>query len=146
MAWENIELITPETRGFIYLIINTTNNKLYVGKKKTVTERRVTVEGRKNKKYVVTPSNWRNYYGSCKPLLDDIDILGKSKFRRVILGAYKELHTVNYGEAELQFLKRVLDANGSFKWYNKNIKITAMREPADRDYIERLDKVLKGLE
>lgn len=145
MSWENIELVTPKTRGFIYLIINTTNNTLYVGKKKTISERRVAVAGRTNKKRVVTSSNWKSYYGSCKALLEDINKLGKSKFRRVILGAYDELHTVNYGEAELQFLKQVLDTNGSFKWYNKNIKITTMREPADREYIKRLNKILEGL-
>lgn len=144
--WENIELVTPKTRGFVYLIVNTQDNKLYVGKKKTISERRITVEGRTNKRRLTTPSNWKAYYGSCTELTADILKLGKDKFRRIILGAYDELHTVNYGEAELQFLFQVLDANGSFKWYNKNIKITTMREPADRQYVERLNNILKELQ
>lgn len=143
--WENSDLVKDSTRGFIYLIINLTNNKLYVGKKKTVMEKRVEVKGRTNKKLVTTPSNWKAYYGSSKELLEDITKLGKDKFRRIVLGAYKELHTVNYGEAELQFLMQVLDESGKFKWYNKNITIKAMRPPVSRDYQVRLMEVLEGL-
>ena len=145
MTWENQELIQPSSRGFIYLIINTTNNKLYVGKKKLLSEKRVAVAGRVNKKKVTTPSNWMNYYGSSKELLEDIAKLGKDKFRRIILGAYSELHTVNYGEAEIQFHMRVLDTMNSYQWYNKNITINAMRPPADRSYQVRLMAVLESL-
>lgn len=145
MTWENQDLIEPSSRGFIYLIVNTTNNKLYVGKKKLVTEKRVAVEGRVNRKKVVTPSNWMNYYGSSKELLEDVAKLGKDKFRRIILGAYSELHTVNYGEAEIQFNMRVLDTMNNYQWYNKNITIKAMRPPADRAYQVRLMTVLGSL-
>lgn len=145
MEWENKELIEPSSRGFIYLIINTTNKKLYVGKKKLLLEKHVTVVGRVNKKKVTTPSNWEKYYGSSKELLEDVAKLGKGKFRRIILGAYSELHTVNYGEAEIQFNMRVLDTMNTYKWYNKNITIKAMRPPVDRAYQVRLMSILEGL-
>lgn len=143
--WHNIDLVKPTTRGFIYLIVNKTNKKLYIGKKKTVSETRISVAGSIRKKKVVKPSNWRVYYGSCKELTEDISKIGKDKFDRYILGAYDELHTVNYGEAELQFLLQVLDEEGEFKYYNKNIKITSMRPPVDRLYVERVKEIIKGL-
>lgn len=143
--WENSELVESSTRGFIYLIINKTNNKLYIGKKKTISEKRVEVKGSTRKKKITTPSNWKTYYGSSKELTEEVERLGKDKFRRIILGAYKELHTVNYGEAEIQFLMQVLDEKGKFEWYNKNITIKAMRPPVSRDYQVRLMEVLEGL-
>lgn len=144
--WINEELVKPSTRGFIYLIVNTKDKKLYVGKKKAISETRVKVAGRVNRKRVIKPSNWKSYYGSCKPLLADIKRHGKENFTRYILGAYSELHTVNYGEAELQFLMHVLDEDPQgYSWYNKNIKITAMRPPADREYVRRLNEILKEL-
>lgn len=142
--WHNADLVKPTTRGFIYLIVNTLNKKLYIGKKKTISETRVAVAGSTRKKKVVKPSNWKAYYGSCKELTADIDKIGKDKFDRYILGAYDELHTVNYGEAELQFLLNVLDEGGEFKYYNKNIKITSMRSPINRDYIDRVNEIIKG--
>lgn len=143
--WNNIDLVKPTTRGFIYLIVNKTNKKLYIGKKKTISETKISVAGTTRKKKVVKPSNWRLYYGSCKELTADIEKIGKDKFDRYILGAYDELHTVNYGEAELQFLLQVLDEGGNFEFYNKNIKITSMRPPVDREYVRRVKEIIKGL-
>ena len=139
--WENKELVTEETRGFVYLIVNTVDKKFYLGKKKTVSERRVAVPGRKNKKLVVTPSDWQKYWGSCAPLLEDKKRLGEGSFRRIILGTYRNLHTVNYAEAEMQFLERVLDETGN--WYNGNILTKVMRPPEDRQYLKRLARVMK---
>lgn len=144
-CWENEHLVTESTRGFIYLIVNEAEDKYYIGKKKTISERRVAVAGRKNRKRVVTPSNWKSYYGSSEALKKDVVRLGKDTFRRIILGAYDELHTVNYGEAELQFLCNVLDEGNEDKWYNGNINIKAMRPPKNRDYIVRLKEVLEDL-
>lgn len=143
--WHNLDLVKPATRGFIYLIVNKTNKKLYIGKKKTISETKVAVAGSLRKKKVVKPSNWRTYYGSCKELTADISKIGSHNFDRYILGAYDELHTVNYGEAELQFLLKVLDEGGEFEFYNKNIKITSMRNPVNRDYVDRVKEIIKGL-
>lgn len=144
-TWYNIDLVKPTTRGFVYLIINTTNNKLYVGKKKTITETRVKVAGRVNRKRVVKPSNWKSYWGSCKELKEDIKKIGVDNFEKYILASYDELHSVNYGEAELQFFLKVLDEDGDYDFYNKNIKITSMRPPANRDYIKRVKEILKNV-
>lgn len=143
--WVNSHLVTPATRGFIYLIINKTNNKLYIGKKKAITELRVKVAGRVNRKKVVKPSNWKTYWGSCKELTADIKELGVENFDKYILASYDELHSVNYGEAELQFFLKVLDEGGDYAFYNKNIKITSMRPPENRDYIKRVKEILKNV-
>lgn len=143
--WNNIDLVKPTTRGFIYLIVNKETKKLYIGKKKTISETKVSVAGSTRKKRVVKPSNWRLYYGSCKELTEDITKIGKHNFDRYILGAYDELHTVNYGEAELQFILQVLDEGGKHEFYNKNIKITSMRPPVNREYVDRVKEIIKGL-
>lgn len=146
--WINENLVTEKTRGFIYLIINTEKDKYYVGKKKTITETKKTVIGKTTGKprnvRVTKESNWRDYYGSSKELTEDVKLYGKDKFKRIILGAYDELHSVNYGEAELQMIVQCLDENNTDKWYNKNIMIKAMRPPKDRKYIEELRKYYKG--
>ena len=147
LQWEGQDLLTPSSRGFVYLIINVPEEKLYIGKKKMVSERRVAVAGRVNKKIVRTPSNWKTYYGSCKPLLADLERLGKNNFRRIVLGSWSELHSVNYAEAHLQFALGVLSdgKHNGFKFYNRNIKITTMRYPTDTEYIKRVERILKGL-
>ena len=145
--WENEHLVLPASRGFVYMIINMKDMKLYVGKKKTVSERSIAVEGRKNRKRFTVESDWKKYWGSCKPLLEDIKKLGEEHFRKVILGAYNELHSVNYAEAEIQFLVQVLDEKtpDDYEWYNNNISIKAMRPPKDRDYIKVLTEIMKKL-
>lgn len=145
-AWENIEEITEKTKGFVYLIVNLETNKLYVGKKQTFSKTSTTVAGRKNKKWTIKPSNWRAYYGSCKPLSADIKKLGKHKFRRIILGAFNDLNSVNYAEAELQFVLGVLaDKANGFEYYNGEIRIRVMKFPTNREYIKRVQEILKGL-
>lgn len=145
MPWINEKLVTNKTRGFVYLIVNTVDNRLYIGKKKTISETRVAVAGRVNKKRITKPSNWKLYYGSSKDLLADIKKHGKGRFKRYILGAFDELHSVNYAEAELQFLLEVLNAESKHSYYNGNIKITTMRFPTNRDYIKIAEDIIKGL-
>jgi hypothetical protein len=41
-----------------------------------------------SKKLVVKESNWKDYWGSCKPLLEDIKKLGSEKFKREIFTLY----------------------------------------------------------
>lgn len=59
--------------GFIYLITNTLTGRRYLGKKWFVN-----ANNSKKKK-------WQMYTGSCAPLNDDIEILGKSSFTFTIL-------------------------------------------------------------
>ena len=56
--------------GFVYLITNTTNGRMYVGKKLARFKRsRPPLKGRKNKRRYKVNSDWQDYYGSSDCLL-----------------------------------------------------------------------------
>ena len=141
--WNNLELVKPTSRGFVYLIVNTVTGMLYIGKKNTFNKTSKAVVGRKNRAWTTKVSNWKEYYGSSKTLTADIIKLGKSKFKRYILGAFDELHSVNYAEADLQFHFGVLCDDADKKYYNRNIKVTTMRYPTNRDYLKVAEDIIK---
>ena len=71
--------VPKNMEGFVYLITNLTNEKKYVGKKHFWTRQKDKKTGRRKKK----ESDWRNYYGSCEELKEDIKLLGKENFLRI---------------------------------------------------------------
>ena len=55
--------------GFVYLITNTTNGRMYIGKKLAKFKRsRPPLKGRKNKRRYKVHSDWQDYYGSSDDL------------------------------------------------------------------------------
>jgi len=65
--------------------------------------------GRKvTKKLVISESNWKDYWGSCKPLLEDLKNLGEDKFKREILMICKSKKLLTYWEAAFQMKEDVL--------------------------------------
>ena len=63
--------------GFVYLITNTTNGRMYVGKKLAKFKRsRPPLKGRKNKRRYKVNSDWQDYYGSSDDLTIDVNKLG----------------------------------------------------------------------
>lgn len=102
--------------GFVYLITNLVNDKKYIGKKLFTKAAIRRVKGRK-KKYR-KESNWCDYYGSCEPLLEDVRLLGKEKFRRDILYLCETKRDMTFYEVREQFFRRVLEIPG---YYNTNI-------------------------
>jgi hypothetical protein len=125
---EDFGEITPY--GFIYIIENIETGKFYIGKKQLMSTTNVKMgkkeiaeqpiqRGRKvTKKQIIKESNWKEYWGSNKSLLDDIKTLGKDKFKREILTicSTKKLHT--YYELSTQCIYNVLQSNS----YNDNIE------------------------
>ena len=106
--------------GFVYLIINKTNHKKYIGRKYFWQFR--TPRGKKRK--VKSESDWKNYYGSCPELKEDIDKLGRENFSRTILSLHKTKGKTNFGETSQLFKKDVLTEsldNGDPAFYNGNI-------------------------
>ena len=83
--------------GFVYRITNNTNNKKYIGRKFFYTSK--TKQVNKKKKKIKVESDWLDYYGSNKTLLEDIERLGKGAFHREILHLCKTKGTCNYYEA-----------------------------------------------
>jgi hypothetical protein len=88
--------------GFIYRITNMENGHDYIGKT------RPPLKGKKNKRRSMVESDWKTYYGSSRRLLEDIELLGKDKFKREIICLCDARGETNYMEAKIQFEENVL--------------------------------------
>ena len=102
--------------GFVYLITNTVTDRKYIGRKFYHTYR---------KKKRVKESNWREYAGSCKPLKEDMQRMGKDKFTFEIICNYKTRGGVVSGEVHFQTDNDVLSPEllpcGERLYYNGQI-------------------------
>ena len=115
--------------GFIYVIQDIVNKKLYLGKK----QYRGTGKINKGQE-----SNWRWYISSSKELSESIKINGKNKFVFVAIEQYKTKGGLSYAESwSLMYAQTPVYSE---KWYNVLInKITwAVREPPTERHKRRL--------
>lgn len=106
--------------GFVYLITNKSNHRKYIGRKYLWQFR--TPKGKKRK--VKSESNWKEYYGSCPELKEDIDKFGRENFSRTILSLHKTKGKTNFEETRQLFNNNVLTEaldNGVPAFYNSNI-------------------------
>ena len=120
--------------GFVYLIENKLNGRKYIGRKYLWQFR--TPKGKKRK--VKSESNWKEYYGSCPELKEDIDKLGRENFSRTIISLHKTKGKTNFEETRRLFINNVLTEsldNGEPAFYNSNILNRYFR----KDYYERND-------
>jgi hypothetical protein len=131
MTWSYQGVIVdelPETCvGFVYLITNTTNNRMYIGKKlakfsKTTYKTIKLKNGTKKKKKLKgkIDSDWKTYYGSSPELTKDVIALGIGQFTREILYYCKSKSECSYIEAREQFSRRVLESKD---FYNGHIQV-----------------------
>ena len=131
MTWSYQGVIVdelPETcAGFVYLITNTTNNRMYIGKKlakfsKTTYKTIKLKNGTKKKKKLKgkIDSDWKTYYGSSPELTKDVIALGAEQFTREILYYCKSKSECSYIEAREQFSRRVLESKD---FYNGHIQV-----------------------
>lgn len=116
----------PESAiGFIYKITNLLDSRIYIGKKalthrkKTRISKRekATTKTRKTFKVTATDSKWTSYWGSCKPLLEDIKLSGEHNFRKEIILFCFDKQSLTYQEVRHQILYGVLENDT----YNSNI-------------------------
>ena len=117
--------------GFVYLITNLTNNRQYIGRKYFWSFRKPPGKKRKVKK----ESDWKNYYGSCPELKEDIEHLGRQNFSRIILSVHKTSGKTNFEETRQLFVNGVLTEaldSGIPRYYNGNILNRYFR----KDYYE----------
>lgn len=114
--------------GYIYITTNTLTGKFYIGKKAYLHKRKkkltkkelaeIKTRGRKPVyKIEYVDSDWKNYYGSSKELLDDIKLLGKENFKVEIIRECKGRKSLSYWEVYYQFFYNVLEKDT----YNGNI-------------------------
>ena len=108
--------------GFVYIIENKTDNRMYIGKKLFKFKRTKKVKGR-NKK-VLIDSDWKKYWGSNKNLKEDVLELGEDKFERKILCLCKSKGEMNYYESKYQFDLCVLESD---RFYNEWIIVKVHR-------------------
>ena len=120
--------------GFVYLIRNNLNDRKYIGRKYLWSYR--TPKGKKRK--VKFESDWKNYYGSCPELKEDIEKFGRENFSRTILSLHKTKGKTNFEETRQLFAHNVLTEgldNGVPRYYNSNILNRYFR----KDYYGRSD-------
>ena len=106
--------------GFVYCITNNENGRQYIGRKYFWKFR--TPKGKKRK--VKSESDWKNYYGSCPELKEEIQQLGKQNFSRVILSLHNTKGQTNFEETRQLFVQGVLTeslGDGTPTYYNSNI-------------------------
>ena len=114
--------------GFVYKVTNLENDKIYIGKKvlqHTLTKKLTLKEKAAWNKPGKVPtkrkeskeSDWAKYYGSCKPLLEDLKFYGPPSFTREILEFCFSKKQLSYYEVYYQMRYDVLAIDS----YNENI-------------------------
>lgn len=115
--------------GYIYLITNLLDNRIYVGRKMLSSNRKVRLtkkekllpeNKRKTFKRVIKSTGWENYWGSSEDLLADVKLLGENKFKREILLFTTDKTSTSFYEMYFQIKYDVLFAPS----YNKHIANT----------------------
>jgi|ETNmetMinimDraft_18_1059904.scaffolds.fasta_scaffold12162_2 hypothetical protein len=95
--------------GFVYRITNLSNGYDYIGRKYFNTVRKLNpLKGFKRKRKVTKETDWQDYWGSSKRLLEDIEKHGKHNFKREIICLCSSRGQTNYMEAKIQFDEDVL--------------------------------------
>lgn len=124
MTWlfEGKEFEPPDwAYGFIYLIVNNSNGKKYIGRKFLTKAGYKQVKGKRKK--IRKESDWADYYGSSPQLQKDVEEFGKDNFTRTIIRLCKTRGECNYMEAKLIFhYDAVLDPNYYNTWVQCKIQ------------------------
>ena len=101
--------------GFVYLITNKLNGRKYIGKKFFWSKGHRMVN--KKRKRILKESDWKKYFGSNKPLQEDVKKYGPENFEREILHLCSSKSECAYLEAYEQFVRHVLmDDNYYNEW------------------------------
>lgn len=127
MSWKykegtisSIEEFPEGTQGFVYQVIHNPSGKKYIGKKtlyfsrkKPLTKKEKLEWNKPGKipksKTVISESDWKNYYGSNKFILEEIKKGNHSDFSRTILDFGKTKKNLTYLELKHQILNNVLE-------------------------------------
>jgi hypothetical protein len=126
---ENINQIPETALAFIYRIERISDGKFYVGRKMLSSNRKVRLtkkekllpeNKRKIFKRVIKETDWKDYWGSSKELLEDIKLLGKESFKREILCFTTSKSDTSFYEMFYQMKFNVLFENS----YNGHIANT----------------------
>lgn len=114
--FEPDEELLKEYVGFVYLITEKETGKKYVGKKLFWNSKILPVtKKRKRRQRTKVESNWRDYFGSNKMLLERVESCGATEYDREILRLCKTKGECSYYETKEQFDREVLFSD---EYYN----------------------------
>jgi len=112
--------------GFVYIITDLDTEKKYIGKKFFTKAKTKIVNKRKKRTRV--QSDWLDYFGSNKLLIEEVKNKGQDKFRREIIKLCKSKGECSYWEAKLQFEHDVLYSDNYYNdWIMCKIARTHLR-------------------
>lgn len=129
VEYDSVDKFPENCIGFVYKITNIKTGKFYIGKKslfsnvrKKLTKKELAEysgPGRKpTKKLVTSESNWIDYWGSNKGILQEIKEEGTDNFRKEILKFCFNKKQLTYWEVHYQCVNEVLLTDKS---YNDNV-------------------------
>lgn len=121
--------------GFIYLIHDTVNDRMYIGKKQYFGT------GQANRGQ---ETNWKWYTSSCKALQDAIKANDKEEFLFYVLDEYQIRGTLGFAETwSLMFVEAPANRD---KWYNMLVnKISwSVKEGISQKHKDRLKAIIAG--
>jgi hypothetical protein len=123
--------------GFVYVITDKSNNKMYVGKKTFWSKKTLPpLKGKTRKRRSVVESDWKKYYGSSDLVKQLLLEHGEVNFHREILHTCKSKGEMGYIEAKEQFDRNVLlDDN----YYNGIVNCRI-----HRNHVKRLKEMYLG--
>lgn len=95
--------------GFVYIITDTLNGKLYIGKKGLVTVKTLPpLKGQKRKRKKIVETDWKTYYGSNETIKALVESEGTERFTREIIHLCKTKGEMSYIEMKEQIMRDVL--------------------------------------
>ena len=129
VEYDSVDKFPKNCIGFVYKITNIQTGKFYIGRKslysnvkKKLTKKELSElsgPGRKpTKKLVTSESNWMDYWGSNKGILQEIKEEGTSIFNKEILRFCYNKKQLTYWEVHYQCVNNVLLTDKS---YNDNV-------------------------
>jgi hypothetical protein len=105
--------------GFVYLIHNHNNDKMYIGKKFFWSIKKLPpLKGKNRRRIKKVQSDWKQYWGSSNKLLSDIEQQGLDNMERHVLLLCKSKTECAYFELKEQMDRNVLL---SHNYYNEFI-------------------------
>ena len=108
-AYEPLEEELKQWVGFVYVITDRSNNKMYVGKKQFWSKKTLPpLKGKTRKRRSIVESDWKKYYGSSDLVKQLLTEHGEQNFHREILYFGKSKGELGYLEAKEQFDRNVL--------------------------------------
>lgn len=125
--------------GFVYEILDKTNGKKYLGKKKFWSKTtRPPLKGKKRKRKIIKESDWQSYHGSSEEVKTLVEECGTDRFERKIIHLCDSLGEMSYVEMREQIVRDVLLKPDEY--YNAFVGLKCHRNHVKNLKIEDLNK------